>query len=527
MEDRHFLIDEREQVYRQPQNFPKQFFSEFFKAKICKILDEKGEVANKRTIATEKELMAEKLGIDYESFKKYVNGNKKITKRDCIIAICALIQANSVETDNVLDFFNMLELEPSWDDIESRDGILIRILDTQSDNPYSINEINRELADNHYSILDIIDHKQTSTAPIKYPYPLIKKKVECRVDELLYGDQYNSLSTEYDINRYHIIARMWLGISKEDYYELHTENEGIFYLKKNTDVLFESYKNLEDTGEFKDCFIELSKMVEIEKKRMAKILNDTKNYKCRRSARVIENELHVFYETYNYSIPELCEYYLMDYVNGKYTLYVSKNSMFMRFYLSDQEYVNIYGKTLDRNKYLEKNKRYTSLEAMEKKLELLNKIKSCDKYEQCQRRESCEQVFSCRKKYGKSLKSEYPFLARRIKAFKSIKLEVDSLIEKLKTGKEHIMNLEYIFDVFEYYNVTEEFKCVYDEESEEITNGIDKATFSIDDKQDIELTFENLIDGFELGLGSIDEIGKFLLQHKSLKIADCIANGTI
>ena len=500
MEDRHFLIDEREQVYRQPQNFPKQFFSEFFKAKICKILDEKGEVANKRTIATEKELMAEKLGIDYESFKKYVNGNKKITKRDCIIAICALIQANSVETDNVLDFFNMLELEPSWDDIESRDGILIRILDTQSDNPYSINEINRELADNHYSILDIIDHKKTSTAPIKYPYPLIKKKVECRVDELLYGDQYNSLSTEYDINKYHIIARMRLGNPKDEYYELYTKNDGVFCYKKNTDVLFYSCNNLEDTGKFKDCFIELTKMVETEKKRMAKILNDTKNYKCRCSARVIENELHVFYETYNYSIPELCEYYLMDYVNGKYTLFVSKDSMFMRFYLTDQEYVRIYGKSLNRNKYLENIKQYRSIESMEKKLE-------------------------SDKKY------RYHFLKRRISAFKTIELEIDSLIEKLTTGKVHILNLEYVFDnpcdIFKYYDVTEEFQCVYDDEYGEISNGIDKATFSIDDKQDIELTFENLIDGFELGLGSIDEIGKFLLQHKSLKIADCVANGTI
>ena len=108
----------------------------------------------------------------------------------------------------------------------------------------------------------------------------------------------------------------------------------------------------------------------------------------------------------------------------------------------------------------------------------------------------------------------------------------DNLICKVAAdGKVHILNLEYVFDnicdILKYYNVTEEFQCVYDEEYGEIANGIDKATFSIDNNQDIELTFENLIDGFELGLGSIDEIGKFLLQHKSLKIADCITNGTI
>ena len=128
-------------------------------------------------------------------------------------------------------------------------------------------------------------------------------------------------------------------------------------------------------------------------------------------------------------------------------------------------------------------------------------------------------------------KHRNPFLKKRISAFKTIKLEIDTLIENLTTGKVHILNLEYVFDntcdIFKYYDVTEEFQCVYDDEYGEISNGIDKATFSIDDKQDIELTFENLIDGFELGLGSIDEIGRFLLQHKSLKIADCIANGTI
>ncbi|GEM_PF-938442 len=502
MGNSQYLIDEKEQVYRQPQEFPNKFFSEFVKDKISRLLDEEGEEANKLTIAKEKEKIANQLGINYELFKKYINEQKQIKKRDLVIAICILIKATSDETGDLFLYFKMKEWEPArHKGNTSRDDIFMGILDIQETNTFSLDEVDERLSDMQFNTLDIIDHKiKKKKLTVNYPYPLIKKKIECRVDELIYGDQYNSLSTEYDINRYHIIAKMWLGISKEDYYELHTENEGIFYLKKNTDILFEPYKKLEDTGKFKDCFIELSKMVEIEKKRMATILNDTKNYKCRRSARVIENELHVFYETYNYSIPELCEYYLMDYANGEYTLYVSKNSMFMRFYLTDQEYVNIYGKSLSRNKYLENIKQYRSIESMEKKLE-------------------------SDKNY------RYHFLKRRISAFKTIKLEIDSLIEKLTTGKVHILNLEYVFDnpcdIFKYYDVTEEFQCVHDDEYGEISNGIDKATFSIDDKQDIELTFENLIDGFELGLGSIDEIGKFLLQHKSLKIADCITNGTI
>lgn len=499
--EKGYSIDEKEIIKHHAYDFNTHSFSDFFNEKISKLLNEKGIIVNKYSIAEEKKKMAKLLDIDYDSFRKYINNQKQMKKRDLIIAICALIQANSVETDNVLDFFEMQELEPSWDDIESRDGILIGILDNQSDSPCSIIEINRKLADKHYSILDIIDHKKKDSVPIKYPYPLIKKKVECRVDELLYGDQYNSLSTEYDINRYYFIATMWLG-SKKEYYELHTSNNGGFFanLHTNDNISIHSYKSIEETGIFENRFIELMEMVKSEKKKMVNILNDTKNYHSRKSASVIDSELHIYYETYNYSIPEKGEYYLMDYSNGQYTLYVSPESIFLRFYLPEKVYNGIYGKSIDIKTYLKKLERYNSIESMEKILESEKKHRN-------------------------------PFLKKRISAFKTIKLEIDTLIENLTTGKVHILNLEYVFnntcDILKYYNVTEEFQCVYDEEYGEITNGIDKVTFSIDNNQDIELTFENLIDGFELGLGSIDEIGKFLLQHKSLKIADCITNGTI
>lgn len=75
-----------------------------------------------------------------------------------------------------------------------------------------------------------------------------------------------------------------------------------------------------------------------------------------------------FYEIYNYSIPEKNEYYFMDCVNGKYTLYVSPESIFMRFYLTDKEYSNIYGKSLERKRYLRKIEQFNSIEAMEEKL---------------------------------------------------------------------------------------------------------------------------------------------------------------
>ena len=43
MGNSQYLIDEKEQVYRQPQEFPNKFFSEFVKDKISRLLDEEGE----------------------------------------------------------------------------------------------------------------------------------------------------------------------------------------------------------------------------------------------------------------------------------------------------------------------------------------------------------------------------------------------------------------------------------------------------------------------------------------------------
>lgn len=489
-------IYEREHIYKQAKDYPKKYFSNFFKEKIGQILNEKGEEINKSTISKEKHHIADQLGIDYESFRKYINEQKTIKKRDFVVAICVLIKATSDETEDLFYYFEMDEWTPSrYKNNYSRDDIFIEILDNQESITYSIDEVDEKLTNRQFETLDIIDHKiKNNIENVNYPYPLIKKKVECRADELLFGDQYNSLSTEYKINKYRIYATMWLRVSKNEYFELFTSGNSDYAVhkyNKNDFDNFQSYKNIDETGEFKDCFMELNKMVELETMRIADILNDTKNYYSRRSAKVIDNEIHVFYEIYNYSIPEKNEYYFMDYVNGKYTLYVSPKSIFMRFYLTDKEYSNLYGKSLERKRYLRKIEQYNSIEAMEEKL----------KYKDF-------------------------FLKFKMSAFNKIKAEIDSLVTNLKSGKEHIGNFEDTYDfqsdIIMHYKVTEEFKCIYDPEYGEIDNWAEKAKFYSDDNLEVELTIENLIEGFELGLGSIEEILRFLSKHNSLKIIDCM-----
>ena len=497
MENLNCTIYEREHIYKQAKDYPKKFFSNFFKQKIGKILDEKGEEINKNTISKEKHRIADQLGIDCESFRKYINEQKPIKKRDFVVAICVLIKATSDETEDLFYYFEMKEWTPSrYKNNYSRDDIFIEILDNQDSITYSIDEVNEKLTSRQFDTLNIIDHKIKKNIRnienVNYPYPLIKKKVECRADELIFGDQYNSLSTEYKINKYRIYATMWLRVSKNEYFELFTSGNSDYAVHKYNNVFdnFQSYNNIDETGEFKNCFMELNKMVESETMRIADILNDTKNYNGRRSAKVIDNEIHVFYEIYNYSIPEKNEYYFMDYVNGKYTLYVSPESIFMRFYLTDKEYSNIYGKSIERTKYLRKIEQYNSIEAMEEKL----------KYKDF-------------------------FLKFKVSAFNKIKSEIDCLVDNLKSGKEHIGNFEDTYEItsqiFEHYKITKAFKCTYDSEGV-IDDWAEKAKFYSDGNLKVELTIENLIEGFELGLGTIEEILSFLSKHNSLKILDCI-----
>ena len=90
------------------------------------------------------------------------------------------------------------------------------------------------------------------------------------------------------------------------------------------------------------------------------------------------------------------------------------------------------------------------------------------------------------------------------------------------------MIFETPYDVIEYYKVTDEFQCTYDEECGKIYNiGVDKAVVDLKDGGRVELSFDNLCDGFRLGLSSTDEIYDFLSKHGTLKISDIINNGTI
>ena len=383
-------------------------------------------------------------------------------------------------------------------DYDPRDEMLMDILDEQTQCFLTIDEINQKLSGKFFPELDIIDHrKKKDIIKPEYPFRVIKTSVECRTDELIYGDPYDSLDTAYK-RLCRIYAFMWLDDNGRKGYELCAEPDGFLSCTEYPmrGEWYHKYDSPENSGIFKNCFIELQRRAMAEKKRIAEPLNDTRNYHERISAKVIKNELHVFYETYNYTVPELGEYYLMNYVNGEYTLYVSHKSRFMRYYLSEQEYLDLFGKISD--KY---DKHYSSGEQIESAIASA----STDRKE---------------------------IIRLRVRAYRNAQDKINSLIDRLRSGKAHIRNLKEIYDneldVLSYYKVDEAYQCSYDPEYGEIDGvGLDKVSFSIPGDMQVELSVDDLCAGFKIGLSTIEEVGTFLMTHKTFDLAELLTLGLV
>ncbi len=466
-------------------------FSKFFRSKLKEFNDNNSCNLSQDDIATQ-------LGISLTLMPKYIaNGDKATKKRDCVIAMCLMVHMSVDEINIALSKYGM----PYFDEANKRDKIIMELINNNRetvDPPLSFDELNEFLFYKTGTYFDIIEHRDGNTSKKSTaPFTIVKKRVECRTDELIYGDPYDSLDTAYK-RLCRIYAFMWLDDNGRKEYKLCAEPDGFLSCTEYPmrGEWYHKYDSPENSGIFKNCFIELQRRAMAEKKRIAESLNDTRNYHERISAKVIKNELHVFYETYNYTVPELGEYYLMDYVNGEYTLYVSYKSQFMRYYLSKQEYLDMFGKIS--NKY---DEHYSSGEQIE------NAIASAS----IDRKE---------------------IIRLRVRAYRNAQDKINSLIDRLRSGKAHIRNLKEIYDneldVLSYYKVDEAYQCSYDPEYGEIDGvGLDKVSFSIPGDMQVELSVDDLCAGFKIGLSTIEEVGTFLMTHKTFDLAELLTMGLV
>ena len=451
---------------------PKQKFADYIKEMRSFDIGPNG----KKGITTRE--LAKRLDINYEQFRKILNMNKPTKKRDCIIAICAALRMDIEETNEALNLYNYM---PVLNSDNRRDDILMTILEEQYNNPLTIEEINRYLIRNDCPELDIIDHRvsRKRASQKKFtPYKLLKKQVRTFSAAPLFGDPYDSLAYKYSIFRYNCFAKMWLRDEKQEtLYKLTAAPQHQYFLETHNKNLLDTqaYKTIDDTGVFKEYFIELEGMANQELKKLYQILNDTKNYQTRIGAGICDETLHIYVETYNYKVPEINEYYLYEYKNGMTVLSVFHKSEFMRCYLRPDTYSAVYGK--NENSPIA---RYSSIE------ELLTR--------ENENASVSEDLLRCRSAY-----------------FRELKKQADNLLLDLKAKKKYIRHLEDIYDdldrVCEYFGVEKEFNCTCDDEYGAIMSAEKRAVdFQFEDCGLINISIEDLYNAFELGFSNIHEI---------------------
>ena len=467
------LIDE--QVYKTES----QSLSAFFRKK-GEILQEL--IGDSFSTLYPQEKIAARLNISVDQLRQKLYGKKPLT-RDWLIAICAAYGLDDCDTSDALSISNM----PTLDDVSNRETFIVRFLRDHKNIPASVNEFNVALESAGLPGLDISYRKRKTKADgnalVRLPYKELRPRA---VRTYGYeGDPYNSLATEYLPNMRCVSASLLEGPDKRKYL-LEAFSDGKYKISTEDEPLPDVLDVIEPSHIFYPFFTELSIMVGKQKQKLDDVLNDTKNYRYRFSANVKNDRIHIFYEEFNYSMPERNEYYLMEYVDGHFELSIAYKSMFMQEYLSEEEYA-IHYNTTERIPRLT----YTSIEEIDEK-------------------------------FQDSKSTFYPSLANaRKRTFTRLQKVVSDKLQEIKDRKIFIQNFNYIWDnpaeVLQYYKIEDAFECKYDDEYGEIYSTKESAFFSDETDSPIEITFKDVQTGFELGLASIQEICRIKRKYGTIE----------
>lgn len=430
--------------------------------------------------------IAKELGLKYDTLKKIANGQRKASNRDCIIAIGLVLRVKSDAIDYALSLNDMNELNEEKD---NRDNEISDIADKQTNNKLSIKKINSEFLASGLKPLFIINprsNKKTvadESKQIDYPPFHFISKIHVRTDvnELVY-DQYESLSTKYQPSVYKVTSSARLIDERTNKKLKISSYNDKFSVMYEGDVLPTFFQTLEETSDLISICRRISKERENEIKRLKGILNDSRNYGERYSARVVNDTIYIFVEEFNYRIPERGEYYLMEYINGKYALTVLNKSVFMLKYLEESIIKDNYEEDI-----VEK---YGSIEELETLI--------------VEKQGDMEMLLRFRRS-----------------AFLRLQERAIEVLDKIKERKIFINNLDYIFDlpmdVIKYYQVEREFKVEYDDTYGEISQMANSAFLGFAMNQQIEITYDDICRAFELGFESIDDICRVKSKYGDIK----------
>ena len=452
----------------------KNAFAEFIREKRKEYNERTGQELSTKSLGT-------MIGIKYEMFRKILNQEKPTKKRDCIIAICVALRLLPGEINEALSLYQYM---PALDTENPRERFIFYLASDKKG--VTVQELNDRLIQCGFPGLDIQnkrDSKQkTKTIAVSANTPhfkILEIKVRTPIDaEYYYGDPYNSLCTTYDPSRCKVTGDMILSDSEsQKHIHLVANTDGYISAQFiNIDDHPKSFMSLDETGNYKNYFIKLKNAINVERDRLMNILNDTKNYYIRTSAALSGDYICVFTEQFNYTIPELNEYYILSLSSGHYNLHVYNRSAFMAWYLPEEKYKNHFGITPP-----EPIEIYHSLEELE--------------------------IFIKESKKKPDIHIHYQM---RKNIFKQLMPIVDNLYQRIKRRDVFIQNLQWIYenpaDVLRHYKLESDFKCKYDEEYGEICYFTDSKNYTLSDGTSITVTYNDICKAFEFGFPNIQEI---------------------
>lgn len=389
------------------------------------------------------------------------------------------------KTNEALRYYGNMSFLNPWD---PRDSELIDIIIEQSEDPIgkrlNIDEINDRLRINGFSPLDLINsRKLEARGLLELPYKILERGERTLSDDGYFGDQYNSLATAYGFHRYDSVAYMYLEHKETgERLKLQANPKGNYLLERilwldDSEFPFTMYNTIEETGVFKEYFMEIQRRAKNEQRRIDDYLNDTRNYGERIGARILDNRIYVYCEIYNYVIPERNEYYLMEFHKGKYILSVYRKSAFMGKYLSNDEYKTHYG--IEENEPQEK---YESADQLE---ELIN---------------------------NRSLSNEQKILLKhRRSIYRKMSITIDKCIDGLRSREIFVNNYEHNIDsesfLCTYYGLENEFQCNITEDGS-IEIGRNEAEIEMQPGKVVSIAISDLKRAFELGFSNFEDICK-------------------
>lgn len=471
--------------------------------------------------------LAQRVGINYEMFRKILNKTKPNQPRDCIIAICAALFLSECETNDALFYYDDL---PRLDDtpgcresyiIQTLEGNIGRLDDLKFLNQ-SVAEVNKTLQSKGFSELRLSNKIKSKESKI-----VVQSDEE--VDEYSITTEISSecfsfqapLGEKYHPNQYRVETQMKIMYPENMRCLLKYDSRANFLTKYEKDG--ERFRNIseivDENSELFFRYFNIIKDTNLRELRLCyEVAFDTRNHGLRQSAKYSKGKIELYSEKYNYIQPERNEYFYGEIIDGTFTFTIQKESRFMERYLSVDDFKKYYPY---KKKEESDNSRLTTLEELKR---------------YCKERQWDSDVEWC-----------------YVQEFKSMKNHLDYLKNSLIDKKQFIRSYDDYFSgedqwrIYEYYNVSDEFGCVVKTKKWKVYKGYDPFAekYGLDDgkpigsfqgyhertwfeptKNEATVKYKNKtvnIDdselklAFEMGIDNLEEICRLKLKHPNLR----------